>query len=315
MANEIRLVYPSGCNIYAVVRQQDGDVWYPTGEVFEEWGTSSRDANDYAIALTDKSGHYYVADFPTAITTAAVYIVQAYKRAGSVPADSDAYAGGPVEKDWTGTSVAAETVSEVSNTGICNWALAKVGGSDTTRRISAYSSTTDRIAQMCRDVYPYCRRSTIARFKWVDLMEFEDLGAALSGSSLIAGADWEYQFNLPSDCLYVIRMVDEDDRTTEYEYEVKQGRLLTDSLCNSDGDSAYIEYVKNEGNAGEFAPLFIEALATKLASELAPTLNPEWTEALITQFERLALPLAKAANQAQEYKDEKGEHSWLVARD
>ena len=56
MANEIHIDYGSGDTLYAVIRNKAGQVWEPSGQVFEAWGASGHDADDYDISLTDKSG-------------------------------------------------------------------------------------------------------------------------------------------------------------------------------------------------------------------------------------------------------------------
>jgi hypothetical protein len=101
MANEIYANYSSGETLYAVVRNRQGDVWYASGQVFEAWGTSGRDADDYDIALTDKGGARYVGDFPTAITNAGKYGIQVFLQAGANPADGDELVAGR-EVVWSG---------------------------------------------------------------------------------------------------------------------------------------------------------------------------------------------------------------------
>ena len=88
MANEIHIDYTSGNTLYAVVRNEAGEVWYPGGQVFESWGTGGRTADDYDISLTDKGGSRYVGDFDSNIP-AGRYSVQAFLQAGANPADSD----------------------------------------------------------------------------------------------------------------------------------------------------------------------------------------------------------------------------------
>jgi hypothetical protein len=89
MANEIYVNYSSGNTLYAVIRNRQGGVWYPSGQVFEAWGTSGRDADDYDIALTDKGGARYTGNFPTAITAAGEYGIQVFLQAGGSPANGD----------------------------------------------------------------------------------------------------------------------------------------------------------------------------------------------------------------------------------
>jgi hypothetical protein len=103
MANEIHVNYASGNTLYAVVRNAAGDVWYAAGQVFEVWGTSGRTADDYDIALTDKSGSRYIGSFDTNIL-AGRYSIQVFLQAGANPADSDTFITG--EKIvWSGSGV------------------------------------------------------------------------------------------------------------------------------------------------------------------------------------------------------------------
>ena len=102
MANELRAYHASGKNLYVCVFNTSGNVWYVTGEVFEAWGTSARDADDYDIALTDKSGSLYLGSWDSNLTTAGFYYIIFYKRAGANPADGD-YAIGHEEGYWNGS--------------------------------------------------------------------------------------------------------------------------------------------------------------------------------------------------------------------
>jgi len=100
MANEIHLDYASDNAIYAVVRNAPGGVWYLAGAAFENWGNNGHNADNYDIALTDKSGSRYVGDVPSNIP-AGRYTVQMFLQAGANPADSDQLIGG-VRIIWTG---------------------------------------------------------------------------------------------------------------------------------------------------------------------------------------------------------------------
>ena len=101
MAHEIYANYSSDNAIYVAVRNREGDVWYILGQVFEPWGTSGRDADDYDIALTDKGGARYVGDFPAAVTGAGRYGIQVFLQAGANPADGDELVAGR-EIVWSG---------------------------------------------------------------------------------------------------------------------------------------------------------------------------------------------------------------------
>jgi hypothetical protein len=100
MANEIQANYSSGETLYAVIRNRTGQVWYATGQSFEDWGTSGRTAADYDIALTDKGGNRYLGDFDTNVP-AGTYCIQIFRQIEAAPADTDTLAG---SRDiiWTG---------------------------------------------------------------------------------------------------------------------------------------------------------------------------------------------------------------------
>jgi len=101
MANEIHVDYSSGNTLYAIVRNVAGDVWYIAGQVFEAWGTESRDADDYDISLTDKDGCRYVGDFDGNIPSGR-YSIQIFLQAGANPADGDTLVGSD-EIVWSGS--------------------------------------------------------------------------------------------------------------------------------------------------------------------------------------------------------------------
>lgn len=102
-ANEVRAVIDGSPTAYYVVREPDGDIFYPVTNVFEVFGTAARTMADYDIPLVDKSGGFYVGDFDTDISAGQYYVI-AHQQAGGSPADADP----PVWQefgDWDGTSV------------------------------------------------------------------------------------------------------------------------------------------------------------------------------------------------------------------
>lgn len=120
MANEIRVYHASSRNLYFCIFDTSGNVWYVAGDAFEAWGTSGRDADDYDIALTDKSGSLYLGSFDTGISSGIYYIIF-YRRAGANPADGD-YAVGHEEGYWDAVNsiwytLAVSLHSILSNTG------------------------------------------------------------------------------------------------------------------------------------------------------------------------------------------------------
>lgn len=114
-ANEINAFAPGVTTAYAVVRQGDGDVWEPAGQVFEAWGTGGRTAADYDIALADKSGGMFVGNMDTNIGAGDYHLVTHYQ-AGGAPADTDpvvwADSGNWTGSAWTPTTVTPTVVAD-----------------------------------------------------------------------------------------------------------------------------------------------------------------------------------------------------------
>jgi len=102
MAHEIQASYASGSTLYAIVRNRTGDVWWPSGQGFETWGTGGRDAGDYAFPLIDKGGSRYVGNLDEALA-AGSYFAQWFVQAGAGPTDTDTVVGAQ-EILWTGTA-------------------------------------------------------------------------------------------------------------------------------------------------------------------------------------------------------------------
>lgn len=309
MANEIIMLgFPSGDTLYACLRNESGQIWYDTNGEFEDKGTSGRANNDYAITMVDKLGDMYLADFPDDVP-AGTYYTTIFRQSGSSPANSDNGIGG--EKiNWMGVTEATAAVVEVGATDICNWAVLKLGTAHEQETIlSLYDGTP--LANKCQILYPLIRTSVLQRWPWNECRRYADLGAELSDVKM---ADWEYVFNLPTDCLAVVAQIDEDSRTEKFKYEIRNGMIFTDEYSNSDGDSAYIAYIIKVTDASQYSMALVEAIATKLGAELAPTLKPSETLRLKQEYELLVLPRAEGLNQSEQYSDDKGSYSWLDAR-
>lgn len=101
MANEIQADYASGNTLYAVIRNRSGQVWLPGQQTFEDWGLGGHTADDYDIALTDRSGSRYTGDLDPGVPSGG-YSVQIFRQAGATPTDTDTLVSSR-EILWTGT--------------------------------------------------------------------------------------------------------------------------------------------------------------------------------------------------------------------
>jgi hypothetical protein len=316
--NKFRTQYPTGQTLYIFLWNEDEEIAYPVGETFETYGTSSRTASDYAISMTEEgSTGYYTASWPSWVERGH-YDVVVKIQAGASPADSDT-GFGPTERYWTGTSVSADV--ETSPINICNRALAKAGGGDNVLTITSLSDT-DKTSVLCNLLYTPCRRQVLKRMKPQECLYYADLGAESSFSG--EKAEWDYVFDLPSDNLIVCRQTDERYHKIDHRYEIKQNKLFTNTYSNEDGDSAYIEYVKNETDADVFSEEVANAIATLLAAEITPRITGgEWgwkrRQELLEEFESLILLNSTGINKSMQYNDEQEQYreshySWLGDR-
>lgn len=148
-----------------------------------------------------------------------------------------------------------------------------------------------------------------------DWVYTEDSGVVSTAPAL---GPYSYAFDLPSDCLAVVRVTDESfgtDETTRRDYRFDMIRnkdntgdlILTNELTNADGDGIYIEYAIDctsgllESDNTPFGVHVVDAIATYLASDLAPVVgrNTDVALAMLTKYKNQALPDAVAANQSQ----------------
>ena len=123
---------------------------------------------------------------------------------------------------------------------------------------------------------------------------------------------WQYAFNLPSDYFCLVKQTDEssaDEAGVSTKYQCKPilnkdgdgWILLTNSLTNYDGDSAYIEYCIDQETFALYSQGFEEVLAVMLAYELCPLLGRdlETRQVMIAEYQQLTVSEAKRNIQSQ----------------
>jgi len=207
-----------------------------------------------------------------------------------------------------------------SETDISNLALGKIGGAGEALTGTAFISSIDdddKVSTWCKLNFPRARRRVISELATRECpfratVRFADLEAQASSTPEIG--QYQFAFNLPGDCLEVVRQFYEDHikrRATRgpviYENQFETianaagtGKLfLTDLLTNQDGDSAFIEYVIDTPNTGSFSEEMIDCVATLLASEVAAVVGKD-ANVGVTMLEKyfaVAVPNAQRANQ------------------
>ena len=182
---------------------------------------------------------------------------------------------------------------------ICNMALARLGDS----RISDINADEEK-ARLCKLFYEQTRDEVLREHPW-SFAAGRAILAAISSTNL-TGFDYLYQ--LPTDCLYVRKMIDAEgetygDITSEYKIE---GREL-----HTDITPCAIRYTKKIDNPGQFDSQYVEALTLKLASKLALRLSgkQQYEGSMIQQY-MIVLQNAKALDGGESQQAHVPDTSW-----
>lgn len=117
--------------------------------------------------------------------------------------------------------------------------------------------------------------------------------------------DYDYQFQLPADCLRPIFPADVTDWSIE-----KGGVLLT-----NDGDTLNLVYIATIVDPNDMDACFVEAFASKLAMECAEKITQSASKRKLAQDEyRMAMDEAKKANAYESIPQQQDYSSWVDSR-
>ena len=213
--------------------------------------------------------------------------------------------------------------------GVINMALQRIG----VKRIVSLTEDSDQ-AIAANTVYEYIRDEVLSAKDW----KFAKRRVALAQNVATPEYGYDYAYTLPSDFLRLCLTKDGDDsfypsgdyasawnsdeltiRSRKYGYSIEA--LSDGTFCmftdydNTDYD-LYIAYIRKEDNPAKWSPAFINALAFRLAAELALTRTESRSKFsdMMTLYEN-ALKKADEHNSYLEYvEDETGklttDNSW-----
>jgi len=160
----------------------------------------------------------------------------------------------------------------VSVVSICNMALGKIGAA----AITAITEATDN-ARACNRFYEPVRDELLRRHPW----NFSVNRATLAQLAEAPAYGYDHAYQLPSSpyCLRVLELYEERD--SGYDFLVEGRKLITDS------DTARIKYISQVTDPTQFDATFVEALATRLAAEIAIPVTGESNiaEAMLKLYE------------------------------
>lgn len=158
---------------------------------------------------------------------------------------------------------------------ICNLALTRLGNKQQITSLTQGGT----VAPLCNLHYAHARDTLLRSHYW----NFAIKRQALSQSATTPANEFGYQYQLPTDCLRVIRTSWEANffgggtavysypnggyAATFIPYRIEAGYLLTDEA------SVTIEYVAQITDTLQFDDLFVDVLAQRLAAELCPAIS------------------------------------------
>jgi hypothetical protein len=147
-------------------------------------------------------------------------------------------------------------LSEVS---ICNQALGYLGANPITS--FADQSTT---AELCRNNYPYIRDAVLEECMW-------SFATVRATSTTADRDDWgqAYKHAVPLDWLKVLRCYTNVSSNDPSEWIQSCGWRREGRFILAEDDNLYMLGVKRVTDTGMFNSMFVQALATRLAAEMA----------------------------------------------
>lgn len=136
----------------------------------------------------------------------------------------------------------------ITVTSICNSALGKIGS----EFIASLSDTT-KAARYCNEQWPKIRNEVLEAHDWNFAIRRAQLGL-LATPPLF---DFSNQFQLPTDCLRVLKIKD------KYDFKIEGRSLLTDA------SAVMIKYIAEITTPDLYTASFCETAALRLAADLA----------------------------------------------
>jgi hypothetical protein len=198
---------------------------------------------------------------------------------------------------------------------IVNMAASRIGITDLLTDdgtdLATLALTKKPLAQQGSLWYAKKRDEVLRRFRW----PFATVRAALTIAPSVTRTDWDYVYLLPADCLTVRAITVDGNRNPQWnevpphriEARYNAGRQVVGRVLLCDVEAAELVYTSRVEDPGLFPGDFENALAERLAAELALSIpkSPELALTKMKEFERLLwVAAAAAANEEAPDQDE-----------
>lgn len=141
---------------------------------------------------------------------------------------------------------------------ICNLALTRLGADS----IRSFSESNKR-ARLSQITYQHVRDLYLEDYEWSFNTKYIQLGLLAN----VTHPKYTYVYQVPSDCLYARQILNE--------LGVVDSRImweLFNSYIATDIEDAWLRYSQIVTNSNTFPKYFVEAVASQVAAELAPSI-------------------------------------------
>jgi len=193
-----------------------------------------------------------------------------------------------------------------SEVDICNLALSHIGASATIASLTEQSEE----AFHCNLLYADTRDTLLRAHPW----GFATRHLALSDVGTPPG-NWSYRYSYPNDCLFIREILQVTDNGDPIEYEVGLSDAYNSRVILTNQETATLIYTYKATNTLVFDPMFVTALAWKIASEVAmPLTRDEKRMTAAYQMYLSTLSEAKTFNSNESHIDRNKEASWISGR-
>jgi len=190
-------------------------------------------------------------------------------------------------------------IAVASKVGICNLALSTLGAD----RITALTENSEN-ARRLTTVYDDILKDVLRAHPW----NFAIARTTLGQLATTPAFDYDYEYQLPSDCLRVISASDGTNSITDYKIEGR--KLLTNDTA------VKIKYIISVTDPNQFTSQFIYVFCSRLAAEIAYAVtNNKSTAEQMFQLYLSRLDIAKQTD-AQESSsvETQDEDLWTIEK-
>lgn len=158
--------------------------------------------------------------------------------------------------------------SVTTKVGICNIAMGWLRAN----LIVDLDNDQSKEAKLCRANYDRIREAVLEEKEW----RFATKRAKLPISPTVPEYGWAFKFKIPSDCLRVLAVSankagSQGSRQNSMDNNIEWER--EEDYVFSDREQCFIRYTRNIDTPTKFSPGFVQALATRIAAELAVALT------------------------------------------